>query len=56
MVARWHTPRLSKPRSDRTGMAVASKLVELFPHWRNDGTWKRIHSRLREAVQVSQGA
>jgi len=26
-----------------------------FRTWRNDGTWKRIHTALREQVRVKQG-
>jgi putative transposase len=26
-----------------------------FRHWRNDGTWERIHTALRERVRVHQG-
>jgi len=26
-----------------------------FWHWRNDGTWERIHARLREAVRLRAG-
>ena len=26
-----------------------------FRQWRNDGTWQRIHSALREQVRVQQG-
>ncbi len=32
-----------------------SSVWSYFRTWRNDGTWKRMHATLREAVRVKQG-
>jgi putative transposase len=32
-----------------------STVWSYFRTWRNDGTWKRMHTALREAVRVKQG-
>jgi putative transposase len=32
-----------------------STVWSYFRKWRNDGTWKRIHTALREQVRVKQG-
>ena len=32
-----------------------STVWSYFRTWRNDGTWQRMHTALREAVRVSQG-
>lgn len=32
-----------------------STVWTFFRTWRNDGTWERIHTRLRERVRVKQG-
>jgi len=50
----WTAPEANGEPCPMTSRA-STTVWSYFRTWRNDGTWKRIHTALREQVRVKQG-